>query len=73
MFQSLTGRLKTADALGVSVDYLLFQSLTGRLKTMIIPTTIACRNWFQSLTGRLKTPGKFMMPVLDAIVSIPHR
>ena len=55
MFQSLTGRLKTADdddARGVLEK---FQSLTGRLKTFATRLRSTRMPRFQSLTGRLKT------------------
>ena len=56
VFQSLTGRLKTGDA--IERDALLmeaFQSLTGRLKTSSRAGSASLLPLFQSLTGRLKT------------------
>ena len=73
MFQSLTGRLKTAVLTVQALYREQFQSLTGRLKTAQRDELLYVHDGFQSLTGRLKTKqvGDANNPF--AYVSIPHR
>ena len=74
-FQSLIGRLKTAQVVGVFGGADWFQSLIGRLKTPRWYGTVANSPTFQSLIGRLKTPhgSALQRTQRRQHVSIPHR
>jgi len=74
LFQSLIGRLKTSNFVGIFSQEVLFQSLIGRLKTEDIEDiAIYIPRMFQSLIGRLKTSVIVLILQSQKAVSIPYR